>query len=393
MTAPASQVQWYLAREGQQYGPLSEAELGKFVELGHLQPNDLLWREGFPDWRPALVVFPQKPKPSPAAKRPPPDFGGPASPRLGADRPVTERQRPGQLAMPGPGPEPDEPRRSFGAVVRKTIVAAILIGGLGASVWLAYPHRNRLLEFAGSLPTVGLGSAVDRKSLETPPLAGLKGDAKTVDAAMQAAAVWRLVKREFPDWYAQRLKEIEAMSAAGKDDAAIGLHLARAMVTLRRQQVDNALAAQVSSLRRVAVAFLENIEKLRKTGSDACYNFISQGEPSPTIVGLLQGSEHVVTLQTQMVAIMEAISDGRRSPRVYAPPRQTDYDLLAADLGKRGWTNADLQLFSDERALARAAPDKVCQLVHDWFAAQLAISDGEVQQRLLVDSLRPVIAG
>ena len=60
MTAPASQIQWYLAREGQQYGPLSDAELAKFIELGHLQPNDLLWREGFPDWRPALVLFPQQ---------------------------------------------------------------------------------------------------------------------------------------------------------------------------------------------------------------------------------------------------------------------------------------------------------------------------------------------
>jgi hypothetical protein len=294
---------------------------------------------------------------------------------------------------PAPEPEAREPRRSFGASLRKIIVAAILLGGLAASAWLAYPHRNKLLEFASFLPDAPLSSAVDRKSLETPPLAGLKGDAKTIDTAMQAAAVWRLVKREFPDWYAQRLKEIEAMSAAGKDDAAIGQHLARALVTLRRQQVDNALAAHVSSLKRVAAAFLENIERLRKTGTDACYSFISQGEPSPTIVGLLQGSEHVVSLQTQMVAIVEAISDGRRSPRVYAPPRQTDYDALAADLGKRGWTKADLQLFSDERALARAAPDKVCQLVHDWFAAQLAISDTEMQQRLLVDSLRPVVAG
>jgi hypothetical protein len=108
------------------------------------------------------------------------------------------------------------------------------------------------------------------------------------------------------------------------------------------------------------------------------------------IVGLLQGSPQVVPLQTQMVAIVEAIGDGRRSPRVYQPPRQTDYDLLAVDLGKLGWTKADLQLFSDERALAKAPPDKVCQLVHDWFAAQLAISDADVQQRLLVDSLRPV---
>ena len=48
-----------------------------------------------------------------------------------------------------------------------------------------------------------------------------------------------------------------------------------------------------------------------------------------------------------------------------------------------------MQLFSDERALARAAPDKVCQLVHDWFAAQLAITDSEVQLRLLVDPCGP----
>jgi hypothetical protein len=67
--------------------------------------------------------------------------------------------------------------------------------------------------------------------------------------------------------------------------------------------------------------------------------------------------------------------------------------LLAADLAKLGWTADDMQLFSDERALARAQPAKVCQMVHDWFAAQLAIRDPDVQHRLLVDSLRPVVAG
>jgi hypothetical protein len=35
----------------------------------------------------------------------------------------------------------------------------------------------------------------------------------------------------------------------------------------------------------------------------------------------------------------------------------------------------------------------VCQLVHDWFAAQLAIKDPDMQLRLLVDSLKPVVAG
>ena len=61
MPAPSSQHQWYLARDGEQYGPLTDAELAKFVELGHLQPTDLLWREGFSEWQPALVVFPPQP--------------------------------------------------------------------------------------------------------------------------------------------------------------------------------------------------------------------------------------------------------------------------------------------------------------------------------------------
>lgn len=55
-----SVTDWYLAREGQQFGPITEAALAKFIELGHLQSNDLLWRDGFPDWRPAMVVFPPR---------------------------------------------------------------------------------------------------------------------------------------------------------------------------------------------------------------------------------------------------------------------------------------------------------------------------------------------
>jgi hypothetical protein len=63
MTNPAYRIEWYLARDGQQYGPLSEAELAKFIELGHLRPDDLLWRDGFADWRPAAHVFPSKATP------------------------------------------------------------------------------------------------------------------------------------------------------------------------------------------------------------------------------------------------------------------------------------------------------------------------------------------
>jgi hypothetical protein len=91
-------------------------------------------------------------------------------------------------------------------------------------------------------------------------------------------------------------------------------------------------------------------------------------------------------------AVFEAIADGRAAAHVYPPPSKTDYDALAGDLMRRGWTQADM-LFSDERALAHAGSAKVCQMVHDWFAAQLAITDLDMQLCLLVDSLKPVVAG
>jgi len=59
MSAPISQTQWYLARNNQQHGPITDAELAKFIKDGHLLPDDLLWREGFANWQPASVVFAQ----------------------------------------------------------------------------------------------------------------------------------------------------------------------------------------------------------------------------------------------------------------------------------------------------------------------------------------------
>src|SRR4029079_15720647 len=75
MSPPVAQTQWYLARDGQQYGPLTEAELAKVSEMGHLQPTDLLWRDGFPDWRPAMIVFPPRKAPLQPRLRPPPRAG------------------------------------------------------------------------------------------------------------------------------------------------------------------------------------------------------------------------------------------------------------------------------------------------------------------------------
>jgi GYF domain 2 len=392
-------MQWYLAREGQQFGPISEAELAKFIELGHLQPNDLLWREGFPDWRPAMVVFPPRTNTTPT--RPAPQARTRAGPQQAQAPAPSDRLEAGPAAEAPRrrrGREPDEAgmdaQRGRGA---RVAVLLLIVSALGAVGWFAYPYRDRLKEFIGSISSIATSDAfsiADRKSLEVPPLAGFSDSAETTDAKLQTAALWRVIKRDFPDWYTQRVNEAVTMARDSKDQAAVGQHIARKLVELRRQQVANALSAPLPRLKTVANAFFDNLAQLRGRSTDACYGFISQGEANPAIVAMLQGpSTHTPYLQAQLTTVFEAIAEGRKQPRVYPQPRQTDYDKLAADLTKRGWTPDDMKLFSNERALAQATPEKVCQMVHDWFAAQLSLSDAEAQMRLLVESLRPVVAG
>jgi len=41
---------WYLCRDDTRYGPWSDEDFLSFVEQGQLNFNDMVWREGFPDW-------------------------------------------------------------------------------------------------------------------------------------------------------------------------------------------------------------------------------------------------------------------------------------------------------------------------------------------------------
>jgi hypothetical protein len=391
MSATTSSIEWYLAREGQQFGPITDAELAEFIKRGHLQPNDLLWREGFSEWRPAMVVFPAigQSAAQPKAADTPPARPVPEP----AAAPVRKAERTRPVRNRDAGEEVSGGRR-FGRV----LMLLLLVAALGAAGWAAaVPYRDTVMGLITSVTSFSSSSQAlaiaDRKSLESPPLAGFSASPEATDAKLQETALWRVIKREFPDWYAQRLNDAVTLAKAGSDETAISQQMARKLVELRRQQVANALSATLPKLNLVASAFHTNLAKLRAQGTDACFAFISAGEAHPMVVAMLRGSEHTSHLQAQLTAVFEAIAEGRKQPRVYPQPRQADYDLLAAELTKRGWTQADMALFSDEKALAKAAPEKVCQMVHDWFAAQLELGNTEAQMRLLVESLRPVVAG
>src|SRR5262249_8103581 len=47
---------WYIARDGQQVGPITEREMREFLRRGHLKSDDCVWRPGFDNWQRASDV-------------------------------------------------------------------------------------------------------------------------------------------------------------------------------------------------------------------------------------------------------------------------------------------------------------------------------------------------
>ncbi|NJO55454.1 MAG: DUF4339 domain-containing protein, partial [Rhodospirillales bacterium] len=67
MTVEDGAKHWYVARDGNKPGRISEAEIRAIAAHGYFRPSDLVWRPGFTEWRPALTVFapvPQTGRPS-----------------------------------------------------------------------------------------------------------------------------------------------------------------------------------------------------------------------------------------------------------------------------------------------------------------------------------------
>ena len=144
----------------------------------------------------------------------------------------------------------------------------------------------------------------------------------------------------------------------------------------------------------MASAFLENLKQLKSQSTSQCFAFISQGEATPGVIDLLQVADGTSpSMQRQVAAIFDAIGEGRKSPIAHEKPQKGDYDALMAELGKLGWTQNDVATFADPRALARTEPERVCQMVQDWFVAHISIPDAGVQERLLGETLRPVVSG
>lgn len=318
-------------------------------------------------------------------------------PRLRADptREPTVRTTPTRPAAPPPGHVDPEarPRKSrTGAFVAILLVLA-LAGGGG---WLmTHPDlQKRAAAFVASLSAPASAPAT---SSDAPLLAAAEptsAEIAAIDDRLQHTAHWPVLKRVFPEWYGDRLREAARLKTERRSDDDINKSLAEQIVALRRQNVSQALSASAPKLKALASAFLENLKQLKSQSTTACYNFISRGETTPGVVNLLEVTDAPPPfLQLQVAAIFNAIDEGRTAPVTHERPQKPDFDLLMGQLAKLGWTQADVATFADPDKLARAEPDRVCQMVQDWFVAHIAIPDPGVQERLLSETLRPVVAG
>jgi hypothetical protein len=65
-----SQTEWHLSRQGKTHGPISDKEFRLLIEKGKIKSDDLIWRDGFEDWRPANTVLGRASPPSVPQKQP-----------------------------------------------------------------------------------------------------------------------------------------------------------------------------------------------------------------------------------------------------------------------------------------------------------------------------------
>jgi hypothetical protein len=144
-----SQPHWHLSRGGTQFGPLSFSELLRMAELGKLQADDLLWKPGYENWKPASAV--------PGLLTPPPPTSNNA---FTTSSPHAERAEAasGHTAKPSnTALAKGEPKLRFEALRR-------LWRGeqpLGAAYWLYFVAGTFVASIAGLLMAAAVQYAVE----------------------------------------------------------------------------------------------------------------------------------------------------------------------------------------------------------------------------------------
>ena len=311
--------------------------------------------------------------------------------------------------------EPPRKKRRVGGLVAVLVLLALVVGG----AWFAYTNGDALKQSleaalpsqsqsdaastvpappsdgtaAMAKPAVKDAAFASAKPLAASSLQGFPDSPAGVDQVLQAGYLWQVVRAEFPEWYEERVREAARMASEKRPDDAISKHLIDSLILLRRKNSAHAFAASLGKLQSVARRFRDSLDALNNHSSVACFSLISNGEGTKGMVTLFRDPTYGPALQASLAAVFEAIAEGRRSPTSNLPARRSDYDMLTRELMAIGWDEKDIGTFAESDELAKSPPERVCKMVREWFSAHLAVPDAAVQRRLLVESVKPVVAG
>ena len=107
------------------------------------------------------------------------------------------------------------------------------------------------------------------------------------------------------------------------------------------------MAASLDHFRTLAKTFVSNLQFLVTQDVLASYGYMSKGELRPTVLLLFVKQAYVGKLGSQTEAIIAAAQNGTTAKKSYPEPVNQDFSELANLLLNRGWTAADLKMFSD----------------------------------------------
>ncbi len=428
MSEMKSDDAWFIARDGAQHGPLNESEMQLFVERGHLRATDLIWRQGFPDWRPAFSIFPPKKlQPSPTAQQQAPTTIGAQStaPRPGApsapSHNPTGSPSPHGAATSGTDPStlttPTGNPTDFGTQTSeagdyyedgadggrkpgwdRALVSALVLGTLtGVGIWFYLSGPPSIIDQTGSTSkavTIVKAPQQADKTQEQPKIALTTTQRIDIDKRLQKAELWQFLKNQYPAWYGNVLKNADRLDQNDNFERKLSELLISRLIELRRRHAKQVLASSPQSLTNVASTFLNNLKELAGQGPEPCFTFISKGEASPAVVeAMRKPGDSSTAIHGQLLATFKASVEGAKAPITRTAPQKSDYEALTSQLAKIGWNKEDIQLFANPQALSQAPPSRVCQMVQDWFTAHLSLENAETQERLLHETLRPVVSG
>jgi hypothetical protein len=340
---------------------------------------------------------------APVQQRPQPaqfDAGPQAAPAQGYGAPAAEPYSTAPF-------DEQKPKRGN---LRQAMVALVAVAIIGGGALGIVTYKDKLTQLVSGPPkkadepVTAAAPAADQQTAAVeeqpalpeadatgPDTTAIEGSA--LDARLQKVPLWEMLKKTYPEWYVGNVAAAEKLSSEQKPAVEVTTQLVQGLVDLRRQNAPNTLAASPEKLKGVATAFLENLRSLQAQSVGACYGFISKGELSPAVIEIMQSPESATTINAQLSAIFDAAAEGAKAPVKHESAGKADYDILIAELSKLGWKDEDLQVFSNPRLLAKREPAQVCKMVQDWFSAHLAVPDPVVQDRLLYETLKPVVSG